>query len=67
MEQTVAYFFNGTGIIKFKAKDSGIVANPLCLGIILEDFSADNMKKAGLIGSVYDFSVVMMILQLVTY
>ena len=67
MEQTVAYFFNGTGIIKFKAKDSEIAANPLCLGIILEDFSADNMKKAGLIGSVYDFSVVMMILQLVTY
>ena len=24
-------FVNGTGIIKFKAKDSEIVANPLCL------------------------------------
>ena len=50
-------FVNGTGIYKFKAKDSEIVANPLCLGNILEDFSKDNIKKTGLIGSVYDFSV----------
>ena len=36
---------NGTEIIKFKAKDSEIVANPLCLGNISEDFSVANMKK----------------------
>ena len=47
----------GTEIHKFKAKDSEIAANPLCLGNISEDFSKDNMKKTGLIGSVYDFSV----------
>ena len=47
-------FIKGTEIIKFKAKDSEIVSNPLCLGNISEDFYEDNMKKTGLIGSVYD-------------
>ena len=50
-------FFNGTEIIKFKAKVSEIVAHPLCLGNILKDFSLDNMKKTGLKAYVYDFSV----------
>ena len=38
-------FVNGTEISKFKAKDSGIVASPLCLGNISKDWSTDNMKK----------------------
>ena len=50
-------FVNGKEIIKFKAKDSEIVANPLCLGNISENFSVDNMKKTRLYGYVYDFSV----------
>ena len=50
-------FANGTKIIKFRAKDSEIVANPLCLGNISENFSVDDMKKTGLYGSVFDFSV----------
>ena len=50
-------FANGTEIIKSKAKDSETVANPLCLGSISKDFSVNNMKKTGLIGSVYDFKV----------
>ena len=50
-------FVNGTEIIKFKAKDSEIVANSICLGNISEDFSVANMKKTGLYGSVFDFSV----------
>ena len=41
---------------KFKAKDSEIVASPLCLGNISKDWSTDNMKKTGLTGYVYDFS-----------
>ena len=49
-------FANGTEIIKFKAKDSEIVASPLCLGNISKDWSTDNMKKTGLTGYVYDFS-----------
>ena len=50
-------FVNGTEIIKFKAKDSSIVATPLCLGNISKDWSIDNMKRTGFTGYVYDFSV----------
>ena len=51
-------FVNGTEIYKFKAKDSEIVASPLCLGNISKDCSVDNMKKkTGLNGYAYDFSV----------
>ena len=50
-------FVNGTEIHKFKAKDSEIVASPLCLGNISKGFPVDNMKKAVLNGYVYDFSV----------
>ena len=49
-------FVNGKEIHKFKAKDSEIVASPLCLGNISKDWSTDNMKKIGLTGYVYDFS-----------
>ena len=50
---------NSTEICKFKAKDSEIVAAPLCPGIISKDWSVDNMKKTGFNGHVYvyDFSV----------
>ena len=37
-------FVNGTEIMKFKAKDSEIVATPLLLGRILKDFAKDNLK-----------------------
>ena len=52
-------FVNGTEIYKSKAKDSEIVASPLCHGNISKDFSVDNMKKkkTGLNGYVNDFSV----------
>ena len=50
-------FVNGTEIYKFKAKGSETVASPLCLGNISKDFSVDNVKKTGLNGYVYDFSV----------
>ena len=50
-------FVNGTEMYKFKAKDSEIVASPLCLGNISKDWSTDNMKKTGFNGCVYDFSV----------
>ena len=50
-------FVNGTKIIKFKAKNPKIVATPLCLGNISKDWSIDNMKKTGLTGYVYDFSI----------
>ena len=50
-------FVKGTEIYKFKAKDSEIVAVPLCLGNISKDSSVDNMKKTRFNGYVYDFIV----------
>ena len=44
-------------IYKFKTKEPGINAAPLSLGNDLKDFSFDNMKRTGLYGYVYDFSV----------
>ena len=38
-------FVNGTEIYKFKAKDTEIVASPLCLGNIYKDWSTNNTKK----------------------
>ena len=48
---------NGTEIYKFTAKDSIIVPNNLCLGNVSKDFSTSNMKKTGLNGYIYDFSI----------
>ena len=49
-------FVNGTEIIKFKAKDSEIVASLFCLGNLSKDWSIDNMKRTRFPGYVYDFS-----------
>ena len=38
-------FVSGKEIVNFKAKDSEIVASPICLENISKDWSADNMKK----------------------
>ena len=43
--------------INSKQKNSEIVPSPLCLGNISKDWSTDNMKRTGLTGYVYDFSV----------
>ena len=56
MEQVVVYLLMEQ-IIKFKAKDSKIVATPICPGNISKDWSVDNMKNTVLNGYVYDFSV----------
>ena len=37
-------FIKGVEIIKFKAKDSNIITNTLCLGNISKDWLVDNMK-----------------------
>ena len=53
-------FVNDTEIYKFEAKDSEILASPLCLGDISKDWSIDNKKKkkpTGFNGYVYDVSV----------
>ena len=48
---------NGTEIFKFKAKNSEIVASPLCLENVSKDWSTDKIKKTGFNGYVYHFSV----------
>ena len=57
MEQIITYLIMVQKCTNFKAKDSGIVAAPLCLGKISKDRSVDNMKKTEFTGYVYDFSV----------
>ena len=56
-EENSCLFVNGREIYKSKAKNSEIVASPLCLGNISKDWSIVNKKKTGLNGYVYDFSV----------
>ena len=46
-------FVNATEIHKFKVKHSEIVPNNLCLGNVLKDFSASNMKKNVFNGNIY--------------
>ena len=50
-------FVNRTEIQKFKAKDSEIVSNNLCLGNVSKKVSSSNMKKNGFNGHIYDFNV----------
>ena len=50
-------FAKGVEIHRFKAKDSEINAIPLYLGNSSKDVSVDNVKKTGLNGYVYYFSV----------
>ena len=66
-------FVNGTEIYKFKAKDSEIAVEPICLGKISKDWSVDNMKRNWFTGYVYDCSadydaiaVLLMILKIST-
>ena len=58
-------FVNGTEIIKFKAKNSAIVASPLCLDNISKDWSTDNIKKQGLLDMFMILVQIIMLLQLI--
>ena len=50
-------YANGIKINQFKAKNSEIKSYSLCLVSISKDFTVDNMKKTGLNGKIYDFTV----------
>ena len=50
-------FVNGVKIYQFRAKDSEINTYSLSLRNILKDFTVDNVKKTGLDGYVYNFSI----------
>ena len=52
-------FVNGKEIVKFKSKDSAIVATPLCLGNILKDWSENNMRKLDLMDTFMNFVLIM--------
>ena len=56
-------FLNGKEIIKFKAKDSEIVATPLCSENISKDWTEDNMKNSELNG--FMIIIIFMILVLI--
>ena len=49
--------YDGTEIIKFKAKDSEIVATPLCLGKISKGWTEDSMRKSEFTGYILYFGV----------
>ena len=57
-------FVNGIEIIKFKAKNSEIIASPLCLGNICKDWSTDNMQKQDLLDMFTILVLIIMLLQL---
>ena len=57
MEQTVICLSMVRKFINLKRNILKIVATPLCLRNISKDWSVDKMKKAGLNGYVYGFSV----------
>ena len=57
MEEIIIYLLMKQIILNLKQQIFKIAAIPLCLGNISEDFSTVNMKKTGLHGYVYDFSV----------
>ena len=50
-------FVEDVVIYKFKTKESEINVAPLCVGSVSKDCSVNNMKKTGLYGYIYDFSV----------
>ena len=50
-------FVNGVEIYKINTKNSGINAAALCLSNISKYFPADIIKKSGLSGFVFDFSI----------
>ena len=57
METKAFYLLMVQKIRQSKAKNPEVKTYSLCLGNISKDFSVDNMKKNGLNGYVYDFSV----------
>ena len=50
-------FVNSVEIYKFKAEDSEIKANLLCLSNISNNFSVGNIEMTGFSGYIYNFPV----------
>ena len=60
-------FVNGVEIIKFKAKDSEIIPNVLCLGNVSKSFSTSNMKKEDYMELLMILLLTMVLCQLIIY
>ena len=56
-------FVNCTEIYRFKAKDSEILVDPICLGNISKDWSVDNMKRMDLLVMFMLLALIMILLQ----
>ena len=50
-------FANGVQQLKFRADDSQILKEKLCLGNLSSNWTTSNSTKTGLYGKVYDFVV----------
>ena len=48
---------NGKEVTKFKAKNSGLIKYPMCLGGLSKDYNKNSRKDIGLHENFYDFSV----------
>ena len=51
------FFVNGTQELKFKAKDSQVLKETLCVRHLSSNRSSSESQKTGLYGNVYDFVV----------
>ena len=58
-------FVNGKQVINFKAKNSELIKYPMRLGRLSKDYDTNSRKDTGLYGNVYDFSVIIMLLQMI--
>ena len=60
-------FVNSDEIYKFKAKDSKTNAAPSCLGNVVKNYSADNMKLVENMGLYLIFQLIMIVLMLIIF
>ena len=60
-------FVNGIEVIRFKVNDGWIVENSLCVGNILEKFSAANMKRQDYMDLFMILVLMVMLLKLMIY
>ena len=50
-------FVNEQQVINLKAKNSGLIKYPMCLGGLTKDYSKNSRKDTRLYGNIYDFRV----------
>ena len=58
---------NGKEVTKFKANNSELIKYRMCLERLSKDYDRDSRKNTGLYGNVYDFSVTIVLFQMIKY